>query len=156
MHCIVQLPAFGAVMTPEKPTDGAIRPGEPPYRSGPGVEPGSTDNREGSATIRLAMALLVLVLRVVAVLIGVWAGFWAYFAMIFRFDSLDEFEMVKQFDREVGGWFALAVILFFLPNRIKKPVQCVLILGIAALVWLFVSWNLIAHHEWVDRVRSGH
>jgi hypothetical protein len=142
-------------MDPGQPADDAIRAGEPPYRSSP-TPGGIAENPHASATLHLALVLLVLVLRVVAVMIALWAGLGAFFAMMFRFDSNDEFEMVKQFDREVGGWFALAVVLFFVPNRIKKPAQCVLILGVALLVWIFVSWNLIAHHEWVDRVRSGH
>ena len=108
-----------------------------------------------SVEIHPAMLILVWTLRVVAVLVAAWASYWAFFAFMFRFDSSDEFEMIKQADVEYGGLLALAVVLFFVPGRIKKPVQCVLIVGVAAIVWLFVSWNLLAHHEWVHRVRSG-
>jgi hypothetical protein len=150
-------PAFGRQelsMAADDPTDGTIRQGEPPYPSAPRPYSASAGRLVPSTASRAAV-VLVWSLRVVAVLIAAWAGLGAFFAMMFRFDSPDEFEMVKQFDVEVGGYLALAVILFFVPNRITKPVQCGLIVGVAALVWLFVSWNLIAHHEWVDRVRSG-
>jgi hypothetical protein len=135
-------------------TDDAIRQGEPPFRSHPEPEAAPT-NKPVPAEVHPAMLIVVWSLRVVAVLIAAWAGLGAFFAYLFRFDSTDEFEMVKQADVEFGGLFALAVVLFFVPGRIKKPIQYILILGIAALVWLFVSWNLLAHHEWVDRVRSG-
>ncbi len=101
------------------------------------------------------MLILVWSLRIVAVLIAAWASQWAFYAYMFRFDTADEFEMVKQFDVEYGGILALAVVLFFVPERIKKPIECLVILCVAALVWLLVSWNLLAHHEWVHRVRSG-
>ena len=93
--------------------------------------------------------------RVVAILVAGWAGVTAMYAMNFRFDSSSELEMVKQVDVEVGGAIALAVVLFFVPNRIRKPKQCILILGVALLIWVFFSWSLIAHHNWEDRVRSG-
>jgi hypothetical protein len=142
-------------MAPDDPTNRAIREGEPPYRSGRGPEAGSTAKLVPSPAVHPAMVILVWCLRVVAVLIAAWAGLGAFFAFMFRFDSADELEMVKQADVEFGGLLALAVVLFFVPGRIKKPVQCLLILGVATLVWLFVSWNLLAHHEWVHRVRSG-
>jgi hypothetical protein len=142
-------------MSRDDPTAGAIRQGEPPHHSGPGLQAASTDKLAPTATVRPVMVILVWSLRVVAVLIAGGAGLGAFFAMMFRFDTLEELEMVKQFDVELGGALALAVVLFFVPNRIKKPRQCVLVLGIAALVWLFVSWNLTAHHEWVHRVRSA-
>lgn len=142
-------------MASDGPTDGTIRQGEPPTRSDFGPEGVLTDKVVPSAPVHPAMVILVWSLRVVAVLIAAWASLGAFFAMMFRFDSTDEFEMIKQVDVELGGELALAVVLFFVPNRIKKPVQCVLIVGVALLVWFFVSWNLIAHHEWVDRVRSG-
>jgi hypothetical protein len=142
-------------MAPDYPTDGRLRHGEPPYRSGPGPEAASTDELGASAAIHPATVILVWSLRVVAVLIVGWAGLGAFFAVMFRFDSSDELEMIKQADLELGGAFALSVVLFFAPSRLRKPVHCVIILAVAVLVWLFVSWNLIAHHEWVDRVRSG-
>ena len=142
-------------MSRDDPTDGAIRQGEPPHRSGSGPEAASIDKLAPTAAVHPVMVILIWSLRVVAVLIAGWAGLGAFFAMIFRFDTLEEFEMVKQLDVEVGGALALAVVLFFVPSRIKKPLQCVLILVIAGLVWLLVSWNLIAPHDWVDRVRSG-
>jgi hypothetical protein len=142
-------------MAADDPNDGQFRRGEPSYRAVLGSEVASADKPDCSAALHPAMVILVWSLRVVAVLIAGWAGLGAFFAMMFRFDSSDELEMVKQFDVEVGGAMALAVVLFFVPNRIRKPVQCVLILGVALLVWVFVSWNLIAHHNWVDRVRSG-
>ena len=142
-------------MSHDGPTDGAIREGEPPYRSGRGLDAASPDELAPTATVHPLALILVWSLRVVAVLIAGWAGLGAFFAMMFRFDTVEEFEMVKKFDVEAGGALALAVILFFVPNRIMKPLQCVIIVGIAALVWLIVSWNLLAHHEWVDRVRSG-
>jgi hypothetical protein len=89
------------------------------------------------------------------VFIAAWASLEALSALMFRFDDSYEFRMIKQIDVEVGGKLALAVLLFFLPNRIKKPKECVVVIGVALLVWLFVSWNLVAHHEWVDWVRSG-
>ncbi|MBM4070529.1 MAG: hypothetical protein FJ271_16470 [Planctomycetes bacterium] len=135
-------------MAPDDPTDGQFRQGEPPFRA-------RTEKPGRFAPQHLAMVILVWSLRVVAVLIAGWAGLGAFFAMMFRFDSSDELEWVKQVDVEVGGAMALAVVLFFVPNRIKKPLQCVLILGVAILLWVFVSWNLIAHHNWLDRVRSG-
>jgi hypothetical protein len=145
----------GGTVTPQDANHDAIREGDPPNRSGPVFEATSTDNLGPPAAFRLVMVIVVWSLRMVAVLIATCAGLGAFFAMMFRFDSSDEFEWVKQVDVELGGAFALAVVLFFVPNRITKPVQCILIVGAALLVWLFVSWNLIAHHEWVDRVRSG-
>jgi hypothetical protein len=142
-------------MAPTDPTDGAICKCEPPYRSGPCSKAASTDKVVPSIAVHTAMVILIWSLRVVAVLIAGWAGLEAFFAFMFRFDSSDEFEMLKQADVEIGGLLALSVVLFFVPGRIKKPVQCVFILGVAALVWLFVSWNLLAHHEWVHRIRSG-
>jgi hypothetical protein len=142
-------------MSRDDPTDGAIRQGEPPHRLGSGPKAASIDKLASTAAVHPVMVILVWSLRVAAVLIAGWAGLGAFFAMMFRFDTLEEFEMAKRFDVEVGGALALAVVLFFVPSRIKKPLQCVLILGIAALVWLFVSWNLLAHHEWVHRIRSG-
>ena len=133
--------------------DDAIREGEPPYRPGSASEP--TKAPLPAAAIHPAMLTVIWSLRVVAILLAAWTSMWSFFAYMFRFDSTDEFEMVKQADVEYGGLFALAVVLFFLPGRIKKPLHCILILGVAALVWLFVSWNLLAHHEWVHRVRSG-
>jgi hypothetical protein len=135
-------------MAPDDPNHGQFHADEPPFGA-------STDRPGYSAPQHLAMVVFVWSLRVVAVLIAGWAGLGAFFAMMFRFDSSDELEMVKQVDVEVGGAMALAVVLFFVPNRIRKPLQCVLILGVAVLLWVLVSWNLIAHHNWVDRVRSG-
>jgi hypothetical protein len=142
-------------MSRDDPTDGAIRQGEPPSRPIPGPDPVSTERLALSEGAHSVMIVLVWLLRVVAVLTSVWAGLIAFVACTFRFDSSDELKMVKQADVDCGGLFALAVVLFFVPGRIKKPLQCVIILGAAALLWLFVSWNLLAHHEWVHRVRSG-
>jgi hypothetical protein len=142
-------------MARDDSNDDAIMEGEPPFRpySAPDVAP--TNNHVLAPAIHPAMLFYVWASRVVAVLIAVWAALGAFFAYMFRFDSSDEFEMVKQVDLEYGGLLALAVVLFFVPGRIKKPVQCFLILCVAVLVWLFVSWSLLAHHEWVYRVRSG-
>lgn len=133
----------------------AIREGEPPFRSYPASEVTPTNKCVPAVASHPAILILVWFLRIVAIFIAAWASLGAFFAYIFRFDSTDEFEMVKQADVEFGGLFALAVVLFFVPGRINKPLQCILILCVAALIWLFVSWNLLAHHEWVDRVRSG-
>ncbi len=138
----------------DDPNDGQFRQGEPPL-VGSGYQRTSSHTDRRSAGRQLAMVILVWSLRVVAVLIGGWAGLVAFFAMNFRFDSSDELEWVKQVDVEVGGAMALAIVLFFLPDRFRKPLQCVVILGVAVLLWIFVSWNLIAHHNWGDRVRSG-
>ena len=144
----------GASVTHD-PTDGAIREGEPPYFSGHGSDTGSTGNLGSPPPMHPGMLILVWSLRVVAVLLAGWAAFWTYFAMWFRLEGSDELEWVKKVDLQLGGAFALAVVLFFVPERLKKPIQCLLILGIAALVWFCVSGYLISSHEWQHRVRSG-
>ena len=96
-------------MAPDEPTDGAIHQGEPPYRSRPGPQAASTDKRGHSAAINSAMVVLAWSLRVVAVLIAGWAGLGTFFAVMFRFDSSDELEMIKQVDLELGGGFAAAL-----------------------------------------------
>lgn len=136
-------------------TDDAIREGEPSFRSHLVPEAAPRNKRVPASAIHPAMLILVWSLRVVALLVAAWASQGAFFAYIFRFDSTDEFEFVKQADVEYGGLLALSVVLFFVPGRIKQPLQCILILGVASLVWLFVSGSLLAHHEWVHRVRFG-
>lgn len=140
-------------MSRDGATERSKRQGEPPYRSGCCPGAASSDQLAPTATVHPLAVILVWSLRAVAVLIAGWTGLEALFAMMFRFDTAEEFEMVKRFDVEAGGALALAVVLFFVPNRIKKPLRCLLIVGIAALVWLFVSWNLLAHHESIMRVR---
>ena len=133
--------------------DDAIMEGDPPFRAHSATAP--TDKHAPAPAMHPAWLIVVWSLRVVAVLMAAWASLGAFFAFMFRFDSTDEFEMVKRADVEFGGLLALSVVLFFVPGCIKKPLQCLLIVFVAAIVWLFVSWNLLAHHEWVDRVRSG-
>jgi hypothetical protein len=145
----------GVAVTPDEPTHDAIREDEPPYPSGHGADPTSTGNLAPPPAMHPVTLIFVWLLRVVAVLLGAWAAFWTFFAMNFRMEGSDELEWVKRVDLELGGAFALAVILFFLPERLKKPVQCLLILGTAALVWFCVSGFLISSHEWQHRVRSG-
>jgi hypothetical protein len=145
----------GIRMTPPDPTDGAIREGEPPYVSGHGSGNGST-NRTSPPPTDSAILAFVWALRAVAVVLAGWAAYWTYFAMWFRLEGFDELQWVKQEDLKLGGAFALAVVLFFVPGRFKKSVQCILIIGIAALAWFCVSGYLISSHEWQYRVRSGH
>src|SRR5262249_26010611 len=109
-------------MVRDDANDDAIMEGEPPIR--PRSETAPTDKHVPAPAMHPAMLVLVWSLRVVAVLIAAWASLGAFFAYMFRFDSTDEFEMVKQADVEFGGLLALAVVLFFLPGRIKKPLQC--------------------------------
>jgi len=142
-------------MTTPDPIDGAIREGEPPYFSGHGSDTDSASNVASSPPMHPGMRIVAGCLRVVAVLLAGWAAFWTYFALWFRLEGSDELEWVKKVDLELGGAFALAVVLFFVPQRLKKPMQCLLILGIAALVWFCVSGCLISSHEWQHRVRSG-
>jgi hypothetical protein len=139
----------GRPMTTSDPTDGAIREGEPPYR------PSHGDRAASPAAMHPVVLMVVWALRLIAVLLAGWAAFWSFFAMMFRLEGSDELEWVKRVDLQVGGIFALALVLFFVPGRIKKPIQCLLILGIAAGIWFCVSGFLISSHEWQHRVRSG-
>ena len=136
-------------MTMSDSTDGAIREGQPPYR------PSDCHHVTNPPAVHPVMLIVVWCLRVIAILLAGWAAFWSFFAMMFRLEGSDELEWVKGVDLQLGGAFALAVVLFFFPERIKKPQQCFLILGVAALVWFCVSGFLISSHEWQHRVRSG-
>jgi hypothetical protein len=98
--------------------------------------------------------MLVVILRVIAVLVALLTAIQTFFAMWFRFDSMEEFAWIKEEDVILGGAFALAFILFFLPSQLRKPKVSFLIVGIAALIWLSVSGYLISLHHWQYRVRS--
>src|SRR5687768_8630469 len=63
--------------------------------------------------------------------------------------------MDQESSLELGGLFALAVVLFFVPARLQKPIQCLLIFGSAALIWFCVSGYLISAHESQHRFRMG-
>jgi hypothetical protein len=97
--------------------------------------------------------MLVRMFRVIAVLVALPTAIETYFAMWFRFDTLEEFDWVKNLDVVLGGAFALAFSLFFLPGKLKKPKVCSLVVGIAVLIWLSVSGYLLSLHEWQYRVR---
>src|SRR5262245_48976044 len=91
-------------------------------------------------------------LQVVAVVVAGWAAAGTYFAVWFRIEGSSELQMIKNDDLQLGGAFALAVVLFFVPDQLKKPVRCLLIVGIAAWVWVAVSGGLIFWHDWQVRV----
>ena len=119
-----------------------------------GADPGSTSNLARRPAMHPVMSIVAWFLRAVAVLLTGWAAYWTYFAMGFRLEGSGELEWAKKADLVLGGAFALGVILFFVPERLKKPIQCLLILGIAVLVWFCVSGYLISSHEWQYHVRS--
>src|SRR5262249_22920901 len=143
-QCSRRTQMTGTPLTPHDHADGTIREGEPPYFSGHGSDAGSTSNLASPPSVHPVMRFLVWYLRIVAVLLAGWAAFWTYFAMWFRLEGSDELKWIRKADLELGGIFALAVVLFFVPERLKKPIQCLLIFGIAALVWSCVSGYLIA------------
>ncbi|MBM3992720.1 MAG: hypothetical protein FJ303_00965 [Planctomycetes bacterium] len=123
-----------STLTTPDPNDGAIREGEAPYFSDNGTDTDPTSNVANPPPAHTMMLLLVWSLRVLAVLLAGWAAYWTFFAMMFRLEGFDELEWIKKVDLELGGAFALAVVFFFVPERLKKPMQCFLIIAIAALV----------------------
>jgi hypothetical protein len=104
-----------------------------------------------ATTIGLFLALL---LRVIAVLLVAWAADSTYFAMCARLESSAELQQIRELDLLFGAAWGISIVLFFFPDCIKKPVRCLLVLGIAAMVWFCVSGFLISSHEWQHYVRS--
>jgi hypothetical protein len=99
--------------------------------------------------IRLAM-------HVVGLLLGVGATYAAFFAFMFRFDTSAEYEGVLQLDAVLGCAFAIAVILFFGPDRFRGAGKHWLLTTTAAIaIGVLVGGGLTHWHWTVDRIRSG-
>jgi hypothetical protein len=96
----------------------------------------------------------IIVLRLVSVLIALVAARMTYFAMWFRLEGSSELEWVEGVDIMLGAAFAVAFVLFFIPNRLSAPKDCFVVLCVAAVIWLSVSGFLISSHQMQDRIRS--
>jgi hypothetical protein len=79
----------------------------------------------------------------------------AWNAMWFRLESFDELKMIEQADFELGGVFALAILLFLAPNcRLNAKLWLIAIIG-AIVIWTCVSGLLISSHQEQYHIRSS-
>lgn len=102
----------------------------------------------------MATDIVRLFLRVVAVLLAAGASYLTFYAMWFRLEGSDELKWLERIDIYLGGGFALAFLLFFIPGRMKATKQWCVVLSGALLAWSSVSGCLIFLHREQYRIRS--
>src|SRR5262245_59702252 len=94
-------------------------------------------------------------LRVAGVCVGLFALNEYYYASWFRLEGSDDLRMIVQADLELGGIFALSVLLLFAPScRWNAKAWFVAVAG-AGFIWTAVSSSLIISHREQDRIRSA-
>jgi hypothetical protein len=96
-----------------------------------------------------------LALRFLGVILAGAASVEAFFAMCFRVEGADELREIERLDFELGGVFALALVLLFAPSRLKARSAWLLTVTGAAFIWMCVSGLLIWNHRVEDRIRSA-
>jgi hypothetical protein len=99
--------------------------------------------------------MIRVLLRALGFLLGLGAFAQIPAALWFRIDSAEELRTIELIDLALGGAFALAFVLVFIPKEWKAPRAWIVTAIGAAVVWLCVSGSLIWTHREQVRIRSG-
>jgi hypothetical protein len=90
---------------------------------------------------------VTIVLRTAAVLVGAYTLYVAFFASIFRIDSMDEFRAILQLDVRIGFWLAMSFLLWRAPTPDDSTWRRHVVTAIGcALAWAAVTGGLWETH----------